>query len=134
MFDRMEMFRLSGALASHAGQRQGVTAQNIAQADTPGYRAARVEGFAQALGEGPGAMRATRPGHLGAPLHLAALGAGPAPAARVEAARILASPDGNSVSIEAEMAVAARARADHDMALGIYRSGLSVLRASLGRR
>ena len=132
MFDRLEMFRLSGAMAEHAGQRQTVAAQNIAQADTPGYRARAVASFAETYGPGaPGtpdafAMRATRPGHLS--------GADAPGAARVILASSPATPDGNTVSIETEMAQAARARGDHDRALGIYRSGLTILRASLGRR
>ena len=69
MFERLEMFRLAGALAEHAGQRQTVAAQNVAQADTPGYRALAVEDFASSYGGDargdPFAMRATRPGHLG---------------------------------------------------------------------
>ncbi len=124
MFERLETFRLAGALAEHAGQRQTVAARNIAQADTPGYRALAVTDFAATYGEDGFAMRATRPAHLG--------GATPA-AARVSEAQSPASPDGNTVSIEAEMAGAARARDDHDRALAIYRSGLSVLRASLGK-
>ena len=125
MFDRLEMFRLSGALAEHAGQRQTVAAQNVAQADTPGYRALAVSDFAASLREEPFAMRATRAGHIVPP---------EAQATRVSFAPGAASADGNTVSIESEMAGAARARADHDQALAIYRHGLSVLRASIGGR
>ena len=129
MFDRLEMFRLSGAMAEHARQRQTVAAANLAQADTPGYRAQAVASFAESVDHGaPGAlaMRATRPGH--------ATGGSEAGAARLFEASHPASPDGNTVSIEAEMAQAARARGEHDRALGVYRSGLTILRASLGRR
>ena len=126
MFDRLEIFRMSHALAAHAGARQLAAAGNVAQADTPGYRARGVEGFAEtwARGEG-GDMRATRAGHFtGAP-------AG-APRTVVEGGAM--EPGGNAVSLEGEMTRAALARGDHDMALGVYRSALSVLRASLGRR
>ena len=137
MFERLEMFRLAGGMAEHARQRQTVAAQNIAQADTPGYRALEVADFASSHGGGsrgasgadPFAMRATRPSHLGG--HL---GGETKVAARVIEAQGPASPDGNTVSIEAEMANAARAKGDHDRALAIYRNGLSVLRASLGKR
>lgn len=129
MFDRLEMFRLSGGMAEHAQQRQTVAAANLAQADTPGYRARAVATFAETVGsEGAGslAMRATRPGHM--------TGTPETGAARVFEASSPASPDGNTVSIETEMAQAARARGEHDRALGVYRSGLTILRASLGRR
>ena len=125
MFDRLDMFRLSGALASHASLRQSVTTHNIAQADTPGYRAQTVTPFAEAYGAEAMPMRATRPGHL--------LGGEP-DAARVLMAKSPAEPNGNSVSIEQEMGRAAMARSDHDRALAVYRHGLAVLRAGLGRR
>lgn len=125
MFDRLEIFRIAGAMAGHASQRQTVAAANIAQADTPGYRARAVEGFMASFGADDFAMRATRPGHVST---------APGRAARIVTASAPASPDGNTVSIETQMADAAQASSDHDRALAIYRNGLSVLRAGLGRR
>ncbi len=43
-------------------------------------------------------------------------------------------PNGNSVSLETEMLNAVSAKRQHDRALAIYKSSLTVLRASLGRR
>ena len=125
MFDRLEMFRLSGALAEHASQRQNAATRNVAQADTPGYRAVAVADFAASLRDEPFAMRLTRASHLPSPEPMGA---------RESFAPGPASADGNTVSIETEMANAARARGDHDRALAIYRHGLSVLRASIGGR
>lgn len=42
------------------------------------------------------------------------------------------SPNGNTVSLETEMVNAAHVKFSHDMALTIYRSGLTLLRTSLG--
>ena len=39
MFEGLEIFQLAGGVARHAASRQAVVAQNIANADTPGYRA-----------------------------------------------------------------------------------------------
>ena len=44
-----------------------------------------------------------------------------------------AAPNGNSVSLEAEMVKAVEVRQQHEMALAIYRSSSNVVRASLGR-
>ena len=44
------------------------------------------------------------------------------------------SPNGNSVSLEEEMVRAAEVKSSHDRSLTIYRSGLDLLRSSLGRR
>lgn len=127
MFDQMEVFRLSGAMAEHSSRRQTVAAANIAQADTPGYRALAVESFADAHAADGFAMRATRASHL----H----GAGEDRAPRiVEARGATASADGNTVSLEAEMAAGVGASSDHNRALAVYRHGLTVLRASFGGR
>lgn len=126
MFENLEIFRLSHAMARHAGARQAVVARNMANADTPGYRARDIAPFSEVLEAGPG-MRATRPGHRFG-------GEGPGvfePRIERGAAR---DPNGNSVSLETEMLRGVEVQRQHSRALAIYRSGLSVLRAALGRR
>jgi flagellar basal-body rod protein FlgB len=127
MFEKLEITRMAQALAAHAGARQGAVAQNIAQADTPGYRAVDVPDFAAAYRDANGGitLRATRPGHIGAE--------GAAPEFVPRTVRGAASPDGNTVSVETEMVKAVEVRQDHEMALAIYRSVSDVLRTSLGR-
>ncbi len=125
MFGKLDVTRMAQALAAHAGARQGVIAQNIAQADTPGYRAQDVPKFAETYRE-DGALRATRAGHIGGGVSVAD------PVARDVAGS--ASPNGNTVSLEAEMVKAVDVKQQHDMALAIYRSVSDVMRASLGRR
>lgn len=125
MFQNLDLFRLSGAMAAHAGQRQAVVAANIANADTPGYRAQALGDFAGTLRGGGVALRATRPGHL-APADGAAM-------ARPADAGGQAAPNGNSVSIEREMIASVEAAREHSRALALYRHGMTVLRISLGR-
>jgi len=127
MFEKLEIARMAQALAAHAGARQAAVAQNVAQADTPGYRAVDLPDFAAAYRDAGDASRwrATRPGHI--PQAAGGLDTQP------RAVRGAASPDGNTVSLEAEMVKAAAVRQDHDMALSIYRSVSDILRASLGR-
>ena len=128
MFEKLELTRMAQALASHAGARLGVVAQNVANADTPGYKAKDVTSFAQSYARSPdGEMRATRPGHFS--------GADDAQPPLIQRRGSLAgAPNGNSVSLEQEMVKAASARQDHDMALAIYRNTSSIIRASLGRQ
>ena len=126
MFDNLETMRMAHALARHASARHETLARNIANADTPGYRAADIASFQETYSsDGSGAMRATRPGHLDAEPDLAAL--------RVVEAGGAASPNGNSVSVETEMMKSAEVKLQHDMATSIYRASLDMLRASLGR-
>ena len=126
MFGPLEVTRMAQALAAHAGARQGVVAQNIAQADTPGYHAQDLPGFAETYGAGAAfPLRATRPGHI---LNDTVASQ---PVARNVAGS--ASPNGNTVSLETEMVRAVAVKQDHDMALAIYRSVSTIIRASLGR-
>jgi flagellar basal-body rod protein FlgB len=125
MFQKLELTRMAQAMASHAGSRMGVIAQNVAHADTPGYKAQDVPDFASVWKDSGTAMRATRPGHVSDTPSMAA--------ARPFASGGSEAPNGNSVSLEKEMVKMAGARQDHEMALAIYRSTSDVIRASLGR-
>ena len=128
MFDRPEILQMAGAMASHAAVRQGAIAQNIANADTPGYAARDVASFAESYeAEAPGALRATRAGHL------AATASAYLPEVGTRARPGTESPNGNSVSLETEMVHATEAKREHDLALAIYRSSLGILRGALGR-
>lgn len=130
MFEKLTIFAKANDLALHAAARQSVIAQNVANADTPGYRARDIPSFAEAYQPDPNSqMRATRSGHFGAGL-TETVGGEADPVYRAGAM----SPNGNSVSIETEMMMAAEAKRDHDMALAVYKSTLGIVRSSLGRR
>ena len=126
---KLSILGLASGLAAHAGARQQVIAENIAHADTPGYRARDIADFAATLEHGPAfAARTTRPGHIpfGAdprgfePREVAAMGA--------------ETPNGNSVSLEDQMMRAAEIRQEHDLALGVYTKTLAILRETVARR
>lgn len=128
MFEKLEIFQMAGAMARHAATRQTAIAENIAQADTPGYKARDVASFADTYQDTSGMkMRTTRAGHL--------MGSSAsAPVARPIAGTGSESPNGNNVSLEAEMMKAVEVKGHHDRALAIYQSSLGILRTSLGRR
>lgn len=126
MMHEIDILNLASALADHAGRRQTLIAQNVAHADTPGYQARDLTPFGEVYGEAdffPAA--ATRPGHMGFGSDL------PPP---VEAKTITAigapSPNGNTVSLEDQMRRAAQTKLDHDVALGVWRSAMNILRAA----
>ena len=125
MFQNLDVFRTAMAMARHAGLQQAMSAQNIANADTPGYRAKAVPEFSSTLRESMMGQRATRAGHLHGTT-----------GRDVDVTRRDAEvdPNGNTVSLEEEMVFAVGAKRQHDRALAIYRNNLSILRASLGRR
>lgn len=117
MFDRLEIFQLAGGLARHAAARQAVVAQNVANADTPGYRARDIADFAET-------WRNMSPENR--------MGRGELPTRLVDAGTP-ASPNGNTVSLELEMLRGVEAQRAHERALRIYGSAMQILRTSLGR-
>ncbi|WP_147111890.1 FlgB family protein [Tateyamaria sp. syn59] len=130
MFQNLTIFETAHAMAVHAGQKQAVIAQNIANADTPGYVARDIPNFAETYApasSGAVSQRATRSEHMhGSPIGDVR--------AMLQEDRSFAAPDGNSVSIETEMLRATDAKRQHDRSLAIYKSTLTILRASLGRQ
>lgn len=118
MFDRLEIFTLAGARAQHAAARQAVVAQNIANADTPGYRARDIADFMET-------WRQLQSGAASDP--------GQAPPLRMIDAGTPAAPNGNTVSLELEMLRGIEAQRAHSRALQVYGSAMSILRTSIGR-
>jgi flagellar basal-body rod protein FlgB len=93
----MYLFGLSSRRAEWLSQRQSVIAENVANANTPGFAARDVKGFTEAMESTSLAMRGT------SPLHLAA---GGGRAADVEQGPEISwdvTHSGNSVSLEQEM-------------------------------
>ncbi|WCR10217.1 FlgB family protein [Paracoccus stylophorae] len=129
MLERIEMMRMARAMGQHVAERQTMVARNIANADTPGFRAQEMEGFQDSYRRrgDAAALRTTDPRHLPDP-HWSPAGT------RITETDSGVSPNGNSVSLEDEMFKAAQLKRDHDLSLGIYRSALDLMRTSIGRR
>lgn len=124
MFQNLDVFRTAMAMARHAGAQQALSAQNIANADTPRYRAKELPEFKDTLRAEMIGQRATRPTHLNGSSERSV---------QVSERQDEMDPNGNSVSLELEMVSAVNAKREHDRALAIYRNSLSVIRASLGK-
>ena len=123
----INVMSIANNLATHAYKRQSLIAENIANADTPGYKAKDIQDF-QASVSRSFTLRASRPGHLnaGSTLNLSEVSMVTSPGAR--------SPNGNNVSLEDQMVRSADLKQQHDLALGVYRKSMTILRATLGRR
>ncbi len=106
--------------------RQRVLAQNIANADTPGYQARDVQGFGQLLaGTGGVALARTQAGHLASPRGEAN--------ARADRAVLERTPDGNAVSLDQQAMKVAETDTAHALALNLYRRYAALYRTALGR-
>ena len=113
----LSLFKAMSAKMDYLNTRQRVLSQNIANADTPGYRARDVADFAETWRNMTAENR---------------LGRGAMPV-RVLDAGTPSSPNGNTVSLEFEMLRGVEAQRAHDRALRVYGSALQILRTSLGR-
>lgn len=129
MFEKIEMLRMARAMGQHSQARHIEVARNIANADTPGFRASDLQPFADSYrrAEAAGTLRVSNARHLDSPQW------SPGTARVIETAGPV-SPNGNSVSLEDQMVRAAEVKRHHDLSLTIYRSGLDLMRSSLGRR
>lgn len=127
MFQNLEMFKTAMSMARHAGLKQAVTSRNIANADTPKYRAQTIRDFSELIpSRGNGfVMKATHADHFGqsnqvATSHLAK--------------RTNSEPNGNSVVLENEILQSVDAKRQHDRALAVYRASLGILRSALTKQ
>ena len=124
MFNDLKILNVASALARHSVQRHAQVAENIANSDTPGYKAKDLEPFSQAYAKSErAAMDARASGSVN---H----------AYRAETIKIagVASPDGNTVALEDQMTRSTASVRDHDTALTVYSKTLSMLRTTLGGR
>jgi len=130
MYEKLEIFQMASAMARHAETRQALTARNIANADTPGYKARDLASFADTYKQQTDStsLRNTRKGHI------SDVGGSFNSSSTIVAGRGSESPNGNNVSLEAEMMKSAEISGHHKRAMAIYKSSLGILRSSLGRR
>jgi flagellar basal-body rod protein FlgB len=125
---RLGLFRLAEQRLAWLDRRQEVLAQNIANADTPGYAAKDLPSFAQVLARtGVVAPARTDPRHLAGTQ-------GPQPTARAVRVTPERTPTGNAVQIERELVKVSDTEMHHSLTLGIYRKYLALFRIALGRQ
>lgn len=128
MFENLEVFRMAHAMAKHAGARQTVIAQNMANADTPDYAARDIAPFQAELETQTPAFTqaATRARHLNGTAQSGGYDV-------FERRDAVSDPNGNAVSVESEMLHAVDTKRQHDRAVTIYKSALTILRTAVRR-
>ena len=126
----MGLFRMARQKMEWAGQRQTVLSQNIANANTPNYRAKDIETVDFAKGTRSIAavsMQKTAGSHL--------QGTYTPPTYRVEDERrrdlYEINPDGNQVVLEEQMLKVADNQAQYQLATNIYQKNLQMFRMAL---
>ena len=108
-------------------ERQRVIAQNVANADTPGYVGRDLNqptDFAAALRAGTGDVRMTRTSAM----HIAPTGQSTARFETSAAPDSETTLDGNAVVVEEQMLKMAESRMAYDAAIGFYQKSMQMLR------
>jgi flagellar basal-body rod protein FlgB len=113
-------------------ERQKVLAENVANSDTPNYRARDLKqlDFKSTLDaslQGPIRLAVTEPGHIAG----AASGATDFP--QGPQGGFETKPSGNAVVLEEEMMKVAQTQLDHQTAISLYTRGLGMIKTALGK-
>lgn len=105
------------ALARHSAERHKVLSENVANADTPDYKAKDVQPFQEFYSD----IRARSGGEAVAP-----------PTQQMDV-KSITSPNGNNVSLDEQLLHTAEAKGQHDMAMAVYKKTLDLFRMALGK-
>ena len=112
----LALFSLASQEASWLSARQATLANNVANANTPGYRAADVQPFSAVLSHLNLPMAATSAGHL----QPASFGGGKVNVKQADSWDVVYS--GNSVDLEQEMMKAGDVNRAHALNVNVVRS------------
>ena len=118
------IFDLAERRLSYLDRRSAVLAENIANADTPGWQARDLLPFTAALAKAGVAPVRT------SPLHLAATSTND-PAQRVLTGE--RAPDGNAVRLDAELTKVADTDSAHQLVSNLWKSYVGMFRTVLGK-
>lgn len=118
------LFRLAERRLTWVDQRQAVLAQNVANVNTPGFRARDLPSFAASLaGEGV-ALSTTDPAHLAGPS---------SDASGREQPNNGRAPNGNTVSMEEQLGKVAETSSTQELVTNLYHKYQGLFRIVLGR-
>ena len=132
MDGRLSIFEVIARRMDWLGQRQNVLAQNVANADTPGYEP-------QDLKDGPfGRLLASKLAPVAPasthPSHLAGQAPVPPPSeSEDQRDRFETAPSGNAVVLEEQLVKVAETQMAYQTMTNLYRKHLGMIRTALGR-
>ena len=115
---------------SYTKQKLTVHAENVANANTPSYKAKELKPFvpfSQALKEASNGMKVTNSKHI-TPASMSGANAGTRKARSFETV-----PSGNSVDLEQQMMEVSSATIDYQATVSIYGKFTSLMKAAIGK-
>jgi flagellar basal-body rod protein FlgB len=113
-------------------ERQRLLAENVANADTPGYRARDLAplDFGRQVEQASGQLQLA----LTSPAHLTGSGAAGSSFAVERTGKYDVRPTGNAVNLEDEMMKVAANQMDHQAAISLYSRSMGLLKTAIGKR
>jgi len=113
-------------------ERQRLLAENVANADTPGYRPRDLTplDFGRQVQQASGQLQLA----LTAPGHLAGAGATGGAFGVERSGKYDVKPTGNAVNLEDEMMKVAANQMDHQAAISLYSRSMGLLKTAIGKR
>lgn len=129
---KLPLFEVLNERMHWLGQRQQVLAQNIANLNTPGYRALdlRESDFARLVGRAHRKLSLASTG--GAVLGAGGLGGGKPYAVVPDPTPAETTPSGNGVMLEDQLMKVADTQAGYQAAISLYKKHLAMIRLALG--
>ncbi|MEM6548232.1 MAG: FlgB family protein [Pseudomonadota bacterium] len=127
MLSDLKLIQMASSMARHASSRMRVIAENVSNADTPGFKARDVKSFSAVVNEAF-TPRVSRPGHL-ASLRDRVV----EPRVEIFEVALGPGPNGNSVSLEDQALRAVETQGQHRLATSVYSKTVDILRLGLGR-
>jgi flagellar basal-body rod protein FlgB len=118
------LFDLADKRLAWIDRRQELLAQNIANADTPGWRARDLTPFDGALTQAGVTPVMTDPKHLPGTIEYTS---------GIQTAAGELTPDGNGVALDEQLSKVADTDATHELVTDLYAKYLSMFRTALGR-
>lgn len=110
--------------------RQKVLADNVANANTPGFKPSELR---DNVAQGDAGLAPSTSMDRTNPMHLAATSGGGGAEAQ-KSVRYETRPSGNAVSLEDEMIKASANQTDYQLAASLYQKSLAMLRTAVGAR
>ncbi|PZN98084.1 MAG: flagellar basal body rod protein FlgB [Hyphomicrobiales bacterium] len=106
--------------------RQKVLAENVANADSPGFRPMEVKAPAIGTGQANVGLARTSAGHMDLSGRRDGFDNG-------RAHRFETTPSGNAVNLEDEMGKVAQNQSDYQLAASLYSKGLGLMKIAIGK-
>ncbi|RYE09944.1 MAG: flagellar basal body rod protein FlgB [Hyphomicrobiales bacterium] len=127
----LSLFQALGDKMRWHQARQGVLAENVANADTPGYRERDLKAFSLSEVGKSSAMVTTS---VTSPTHISvSSGGGPAAYGSNESGNFEITPSGNGVTLEDEMMKVAGNDMDYQAVTALYTRSMRLLKIAIGR-